>query len=83
MHRKGTETRLRPHLYRCALIEVYSRKRLILRVYLDFNFPFLQGDREADQGLPYSPLCDRHTTMVPQGQVGKKAFFPQGFAAVL
>ena len=23
-------------------------------------------------GLEYSPLCDRHNTMVPQSQIGKK-----------
>ncbi|EUB62989.1 Calcium/calmodulin-dependent 3',5'-cyclic nucleotide phosphodiesterase 1C [Echinococcus granulosus] len=30
---------------------------------------FNQGDREAALGLPCSPLCDRHTTMVPESQV--------------
>ena len=32
---------------------------------------FVQGDREAEMGLEYSPLCDRHNTMVPQSQIGK------------
>ena len=32
---------------------------------------FVQGDREAELGLEYSPLCDRHNTMVPQSQIGK------------
>jgi hypothetical protein len=31
---------------------------------------FVQGDREAELGLEYSPLCDRHNTMVPQSQIG-------------
>ena len=31
---------------------------------------FVQGDREKDLGLEYSPLCDRHNTMVPQSQIG-------------
>ncbi|XP_049750017.1 dual specificity calcium/calmodulin-dependent 3',5'-cyclic nucleotide phosphodiesterase 1C isoform X1 [Elephas maximus indicus] len=31
---------------------------------------FRQGDREADLGLPFSPLCDRKSTMVAQSQVG-------------
>eukprot|EP00094_Tigriopus_californicus_P013766 TCALIF_13321-PB protein Name:"Similar to Pde1c Calcium/calmodulin-dependent 3',5'-cyclic nucleotide phosphodiesterase 1C (Rattus norvegicus)" AED:0.06 eAED:0.06 QI:50/1/0.91/1/0.81/0.83/12/225/855 len=31
---------------------------------------FDQGDREAELGLEYSPLCDRHNTMVPQSQIG-------------
>jgi hypothetical protein len=35
---------------------------------------FVQGDREAEMGLEYSPLCDRHNTMVPQSQIGKLHF---------
>ncbi|XP_048367853.1 calcium/calmodulin-dependent 3',5'-cyclic nucleotide phosphodiesterase 1C-like isoform X4 [Sphaerodactylus townsendi] len=31
---------------------------------------FRQGDKEAELGLPFSPLCDRTSTMVPQSQVG-------------
>uniref|UniRef100_A0A670JWF1 Phosphodiesterase n=1 Tax=Podarcis muralis TaxID=64176 RepID=A0A670JWF1_PODMU len=31
---------------------------------------FRQGDKEAELGLPFSPLCDRKSTMVPQSQVG-------------
>ncbi|XP_078489444.1 dual specificity calcium/calmodulin-dependent 3',5'-cyclic nucleotide phosphodiesterase 1C-like isoform X1 [Ciona intestinalis] len=31
---------------------------------------FEQGDQERDLGLPLSPLCDRHTTMVAQSQIG-------------
>merc|ERR1711971_988466 len=31
---------------------------------------FVQGDREKELGLEYSPLCDRHNTMVPQLQIG-------------
>ena len=31
---------------------------------------FVQGDRENELGLDYSPLCDRHNTMVPQSQIG-------------
>ena len=30
---------------------------------------FKQGDREKQQGLEFSPLCDRHNTMVPQSQI--------------
>lgn len=33
------------------------------------NF-FLQGDKEAELGLPFSPLCDRKSTMVAQSQIG-------------
>ena len=38
---------------------------------------FVQGDREADLGLEYSPLCDRHNTMVPQSQIGKYISYPE------
>ena len=31
---------------------------------------FVQGDREAEMGLEFSPLCDRNNTMVPQSQIG-------------
>ncbi|XP_038623976.1 calcium/calmodulin-dependent 3',5'-cyclic nucleotide phosphodiesterase 1C isoform X2 [Tachyglossus aculeatus] len=31
---------------------------------------FQQGDKEAELGLPFSPLCDRKSTMVAQSQVG-------------
>ncbi|XP_041434439.1 calcium/calmodulin-dependent 3',5'-cyclic nucleotide phosphodiesterase 1A isoform X1 [Xenopus laevis] len=31
---------------------------------------FLQGDKEAALGLPFSPLCDRKSTMVAQSQIG-------------
>ncbi|XP_035383691.1 calcium/calmodulin-dependent 3',5'-cyclic nucleotide phosphodiesterase 1C [Electrophorus electricus] len=31
---------------------------------------FRQGDKEAELGLPFSPLCDRKSTMVPQSQTG-------------
>lgn len=31
---------------------------------------FQQGDREQELGLPFSPLCDRQTTVIPQSQIG-------------
>ncbi|XP_018091502.1 calcium/calmodulin-dependent 3',5'-cyclic nucleotide phosphodiesterase 1A isoform X1 [Xenopus laevis] len=31
---------------------------------------FRQGDKEASLGLPFSPLCDRKSTMVAQSQIG-------------
>lgn len=30
-----------------------------------------QGDKEAELGLAFSPLCDRKSTMVPQSQIGE------------
>uniref|UniRef100_A0A674NCW3 Phosphodiesterase n=1 Tax=Takifugu rubripes TaxID=31033 RepID=A0A674NCW3_TAKRU len=32
---------------------------------------FRQGDKEVELGLPFSPLCDRNTTMIAQSQIGK------------
>jgi 3'5'-cyclic nucleotide phosphodiesterase len=32
---------------------------------------FLQGERESDLGLPFSPLCDRKNTLVAESQIGK------------
>ncbi|XP_061586873.1 dual specificity calcium/calmodulin-dependent 3',5'-cyclic nucleotide phosphodiesterase 1A-like, partial [Cololabis saira] len=31
---------------------------------------FRQGDKEAELGLPFSPLCDRKSTLVAQSQIG-------------
>lgn len=31
----------------------------------------LQGDKEAELGLPFSPLCDRTSTLVAQSQIGE------------
>ncbi|XP_034275188.1 dual specificity calcium/calmodulin-dependent 3',5'-cyclic nucleotide phosphodiesterase 1B isoform X2 [Pantherophis guttatus] len=31
---------------------------------------FRQGDKEAELGLPFSPLCDRTSTLVAQSQIG-------------
>uniref|UniRef100_A0AC35FXF2 Phosphodiesterase n=1 Tax=Panagrolaimus sp. PS1159 TaxID=55785 RepID=A0AC35FXF2_9BILA len=31
---------------------------------------FRQGDLEASMGLPYSPLCDRHTVHISESQIG-------------
>lgn len=30
-----------------------------------------QGDKEAELGLSFSPLCDRKSTMVAQSQIGE------------
>ena len=30
----------------------------------------LKGDAERELGIPFSPLCDRETTMVSQSQIG-------------
>ena len=35
---------------------------------------FHQGDIEKEQGLPVSFLCDRETTVIPQGQPGFISF---------
>nr|XP_006819270.1 PREDICTED: calcium/calmodulin-dependent 3',5'-cyclic nucleotide phosphodiesterase 1C-like [Saccoglossus kowalevskii] len=31
---------------------------------------FRQGDKEQDLGIPFSPLCDRKTTMIAESQIG-------------
>ncbi|XP_041979582.1 calcium/calmodulin-dependent 3',5'-cyclic nucleotide phosphodiesterase 1-like isoform X2 [Aricia agestis] len=31
---------------------------------------FLQGDKEREMGLPFSPLCDRNNTLVAESQIG-------------
>ncbi|KFM58335.1 Calcium/calmodulin-dependent 3',5'-cyclic nucleotide phosphodiesterase 1B, partial [Stegodyphus mimosarum] len=31
---------------------------------------FRQGDKEKDLGLPFSPLCDRNSTLVAESQIG-------------
>uniref|UniRef100_A0A3Q4B757 Phosphodiesterase n=1 Tax=Mola mola TaxID=94237 RepID=A0A3Q4B757_MOLML len=35
-----------------------------------FHAGFTQGDREAELGLPFSPLCDRKSTLVAESQIG-------------
>jgi len=30
---------------------------------------FCQGDRERDQGMDISPMCDRHTASIEKSQV--------------
>lgn len=30
---------------------------------------FQQGDRERDQGMDISPMCDRHTATIEKSQV--------------
>lgn len=37
---------------------------------------YFQGDKEADLGLPFSPLCDRKSTMVAQSQIGEWLLCP-------
>ena len=45
-----------------------SKVSWLLRCMEEF---FKQGDKEQEQGLDFSPLCDRQNTMVPQSQIGK------------
>ncbi|KAM9839426.1 dual specificity calcium/calmodulin-dependent 3',5'-cyclic nucleotide phosphodiesterase 1A-like [Aulostomus maculatus] len=44
---------------------------------------FRQGDKEAELGLPFSPLCDRKSTMVAQSQIGFIDFIVEPTFAVL
>lgn len=36
-----------------------------------------QGDKEAELGLPFSPLCDRTSTLVAQSQIGELVVGPR------
>lgn len=36
-----------------------------------------QGDKEAELGLPFSPLCDRTSTLVAQSQIGEWCRVPR------
>ncbi|XP_072937105.1 dual specificity calcium/calmodulin-dependent 3',5'-cyclic nucleotide phosphodiesterase 1 isoform X2 [Epargyreus clarus] len=43
---------------------------------------FLQGDKERDLGLPFSPLCDRNNTLVAESQIGFIDFIVEPSMAV-
>ncbi|CAD7681660.1 unnamed protein product [Nyctereutes procyonoides] len=44
---------------------------------------FRQGDKEAELGLPFSPLCDRTSTLVAQSQIGFIDFIVEPTFSVL
>ncbi|XP_076858293.1 dual specificity calcium/calmodulin-dependent 3',5'-cyclic nucleotide phosphodiesterase 1A isoform X2 [Brachyhypopomus gauderio] len=44
---------------------------------------FRQGDKEAELGLPFSPLCDRQATMIAQSQIGFIDFIVEPTFSVL
>ncbi|KAM6106361.1 dual specificity calcium/calmodulin-dependent 3',5'-cyclic nucleotide phosphodiesterase 1B, partial [Pterocles gutturalis] len=44
---------------------------------------FRQGDKEAELGLPFSPLCDRSSTLVAQSQIGFIDFIVEPTFSVL
>ncbi|XP_056611516.1 dual specificity calcium/calmodulin-dependent 3',5'-cyclic nucleotide phosphodiesterase 1A isoform X3 [Triplophysa dalaica] len=44
---------------------------------------FRQGDKEAELGLPFSPLCDRKATMIAQSQIGFIDFIVEPTISVL
>jgi len=39
-------------------------------IYLNIWINQSKGDKEKELGLPYSPLCDRNTTLVAESQIG-------------
>ncbi|CAH0405095.1 unnamed protein product [Chilo suppressalis] len=43
---------------------------------------FLQGDKERELGLPFSPLCDRNNTLVAESQIGFIEFIVEPSMAV-
>lgn len=65
-------TKCMPFILHCADIchpakEWSVHKKWTDRVMDEF---FQQGDAEKALGLPFSPLCDRNTTVIPESQVG-------------
>uniref|UniRef100_A0A8D0H1Y9 Phosphodiesterase n=1 Tax=Sphenodon punctatus TaxID=8508 RepID=A0A8D0H1Y9_SPHPU len=44
---------------------------------------FRQGDKESELGLPFSPLCDRTSTLVAQSQIGFIDFIVEPTFSVL
>ncbi|XP_030643511.1 calcium/calmodulin-dependent 3',5'-cyclic nucleotide phosphodiesterase 1A [Chanos chanos] len=44
---------------------------------------FRQGDKEAELGLPFSPLCDRKATLIAQSQIGFIDFIVEPTFSVL
>ncbi|XP_051786595.1 dual specificity calcium/calmodulin-dependent 3',5'-cyclic nucleotide phosphodiesterase 1A isoform X2 [Erpetoichthys calabaricus] len=44
---------------------------------------FRQGDKEIDLGLPFSPLCDRKSTMIARSQIGFIDFIVEPTFSVL
>jgi len=44
---------------------------------------FLQGDEEAKLGLPFSPLCDRNTVLIPESQISFIEFIVEPSLSVL
>lgn len=42
--------------------------------YLLMEEFFQQGDKEHELGLPYSPLCDRNTTLIAESQIGSSLY---------
>ncbi|RWS27188.1 calcium/calmodulin-dependent 3':5'-cyclic nucleotide phosphodiesterase 1A-like isoform X2 [Leptotrombidium deliense] len=57
IHRQWTE----------LLMEEFFRQAINLLITVIFNS---QGDKEKELGLPYSPLCDRNTTLIAESQIG-------------
>uniref|UniRef100_A0A3B4WU19 Phosphodiesterase n=1 Tax=Seriola lalandi dorsalis TaxID=1841481 RepID=A0A3B4WU19_SERLL len=48
------------------LLQVKAMKSYIFSL----SFYLCEGDREAELGLPFSPLCDRKSTLVAESQIG-------------
>eukprot|EP00929_Paragymnodinium_shiwhaense_P086037 TRINITY_DN46508_c0_g1_i1.p1 TRINITY_DN46508_c0_g1~~TRINITY_DN46508_c0_g1_i1.p1 ORF type:complete len:555 (+),score=132.51 TRINITY_DN46508_c0_g1_i1:142-1806(+) len=59
---------------------MWAAQQWTTRVLLEF---FEQGDAETSMGLPVSPLCDRHTTAIPESQIGFIQFIIQPTFEVL
>lgn len=65
------------HSFRRRLLEQTDLLKVIFRCCVGcplsiffLSFYLCEGDREAELGLPFSPLCDRQTTLVAESQIG-------------
>ncbi|KAI6062523.1 Calcium/calmodulin-dependent 3',5'-cyclic nucleotide phosphodiesterase 1B [Aix galericulata] len=65
--------------------EFAELRALVIEMVLatDMSCHFQQGDKEAELGLPFSPLCDRTSTLVAQSQIGFIDFIVEPTFSVL
>lgn len=55
----------------CLKGMVFTFCRIQSKALLLLKSMCFQGDKEAELGLPFSPLCDRKSTLVAQSQIGE------------
>ena len=57
----------------CADLSNPTKPLSLYKIWVDRIMAefFLQGDREREQGLDISPMCDRHNATIEKSQVRK------------